>query len=844
MRIVMIMTMFFGLALGGQTKDIPLGDKDFYPTPERPIGFRGDNNGYFPGAKIVTEFYEAPPVESEMSYIHSSGKPSKGKFIDLGDGPSKNIVWKTKLPSWGNTQPIVVGDKVFTLAEPDMMVCLSAKSGKILWVDSVNPWEIEALERFGGELSAEQKKAVELARDLYDVWLTVDALLAFSPDIGGGCGRKVAYEEFMGVFNPFAEKELPAIVKRLNELDPDGGYDSEAKKMVAGVEVNENQRIYRDVVENQFSQIFRRIQDLSHEVLVEGTKTTPVFFNKIIAFNAEHDKLAAALKSALDTLKQNEAANAPLQVSNLIARFEKKEYNELRKEINVIPDLNASDEVKSVKTTLTNFMDINSDGRIRADILPMMLAVFSDAVKFAAFTDTELPALYKHLNDMGKPVSQQIKDQISLVMSLIKQGKINIENPRLRSGDPSALRWRIQERIRNISNTDRNSEIPLEIPWKHLVGFNMSVPVSDGKYIYASFGQGMTVCWDFNGNRIWTRFFHPGRGSLRHVHHVLSPMLVKNIIVDMHDHGKILRGLDTATGKIVWEAPAKGASALDGGGYYCSGHKVMKLDGDYYLITALCSIIRMSDGKAVGEIPYKHKPSGGPYITGVDDIIIIGANGDNYNAPMTSFRLKVQPDGTVSAEQLIEYGASEYQTHVHTGEILITQHRKTNIMNVNTGEIYVKDHQPRIGYMSKILAGNTLVWLASNNREAFDSSSSVHGQHWDNRRSDGKVTARFSTADLSNPKNPKMLNEHNILGGVEEPPVPHLEKWIPVSIQNKNFWNGSGGKPAHFAWSDTVLFPQGNRLFLRSVGYMYCIGDPSEEWHTPASAPPEARTAD
>src|SRR4051812_22398709 len=30
--------------------EVPLGHKDFYPSPDRPVGFRGDGNGYFPGA--------------------------------------------------------------------------------------------------------------------------------------------------------------------------------------------------------------------------------------------------------------------------------------------------------------------------------------------------------------------------------------------------------------------------------------------------------------------------------------------------------------------------------------------------------------------------------------------------------------------------------------------------------------------------------------------------------------------------------------------------------------------------------------------------------------------------
>ena len=45
----------------------------------------------------------------------------------------KNIVWMTKLTERTNACPLVVGDKVFTVAEPDELLCLDKKTGKILW---------------------------------------------------------------------------------------------------------------------------------------------------------------------------------------------------------------------------------------------------------------------------------------------------------------------------------------------------------------------------------------------------------------------------------------------------------------------------------------------------------------------------------------------------------------------------------------------------------------------------------------------------------------------------------------------------------------------------------------
>ena len=49
----------------------------------------------------------------------------------------KNIVWMTELPERTNAVPIIVGDRIFTVAEPDELLCLDKATGKILWRQSI-----------------------------------------------------------------------------------------------------------------------------------------------------------------------------------------------------------------------------------------------------------------------------------------------------------------------------------------------------------------------------------------------------------------------------------------------------------------------------------------------------------------------------------------------------------------------------------------------------------------------------------------------------------------------------------------------------------------------------------
>jgi outer membrane protein assembly factor BamB len=57
------------------------------------------------------------------------------RLADVADAKydRKNILWMTALPDRSNGTPIVVGGKVFVMAEPDELICIDGATGKILW---------------------------------------------------------------------------------------------------------------------------------------------------------------------------------------------------------------------------------------------------------------------------------------------------------------------------------------------------------------------------------------------------------------------------------------------------------------------------------------------------------------------------------------------------------------------------------------------------------------------------------------------------------------------------------------------------------------------------------------
>jgi outer membrane protein assembly factor BamB len=97
---------------------LPLGHRDFQPSPARPIGFRGDTTGRFPGA--------TPPTEWNVETGHNVRWIVRLPFASL-------TVKGDTIPLTSHASPIVAGGKVLVCEHPDVLVCLDADTGAIRW---------------------------------------------------------------------------------------------------------------------------------------------------------------------------------------------------------------------------------------------------------------------------------------------------------------------------------------------------------------------------------------------------------------------------------------------------------------------------------------------------------------------------------------------------------------------------------------------------------------------------------------------------------------------------------------------------------------------------------------
>ncbi len=113
------------------------------------------------------------------------------RLMDLPSVPyeTKNIRWMTELPARSTSTPILVGDRLFLMAEPDVLVCLDCRSGRVLWTAannyyealhagrrSANPAFAARIEPLAAALRTEpdRRRRIELRHEMQQALLEID----------------------------------------------------------------------------------------------------------------------------------------------------------------------------------------------------------------------------------------------------------------------------------------------------------------------------------------------------------------------------------------------------------------------------------------------------------------------------------------------------------------------------------------------------------------------------------------------------------------------------------------------------------------------------------------------
>ncbi len=122
------------------------------------------------------------------------------------------------------------------------------------------------------------------------------------------------------------------------------------------------------------------------------------------------------------------------------------------------------------------------------------------------------------------------------------------------------------------------------------VGFSGFTPSSDGQFLYTWFGDGVTACYDLEGNRRWIRMDR--RAAVEHGFSS-SPLLIDGkFVVFMRD----LMAFDARTGKLTWKTPLVEAEGLNPQGFFHGSPVAATIGGTPVIVLGNGTIVRASDG--------------------------------------------------------------------------------------------------------------------------------------------------------------------------------------------------------------------------------------------------------
>ena len=166
---------------------VPLGHPEFYPSREHPVGLRGDGSGVFPGATPVLTFGDGTVCRD------APGTRRKKVYVRDPNVEAANILWRTPLPNWSNSSPVVVGKRVFVMSEPTdtapILTCVDADTGAILWQREVNHLDLLP-EPERSEIKQLWSKTLGKCRSVIRLWSEYRQLREFLPQPESPAARK------------------------------------------------------------------------------------------------------------------------------------------------------------------------------------------------------------------------------------------------------------------------------------------------------------------------------------------------------------------------------------------------------------------------------------------------------------------------------------------------------------------------------------------------------------------------------------------------------------------------------------------------------------------------------
>lgn len=352
--------------------------------------------------------------------------------------------------------------------------------------------------------------------------------------------------------------------------------------------------------------------------------------------------------------------------------------------------------------------------------------------------------------------------------------------------------------------------------WHHgAIGMTFATPVSDGRHVYVSTAYKTVACYDTRGNLKWIRWHrkepYPKQRNREGPHltaaFVQSPLIVGNLLV-VHANA-VVEAYDLLSGRTVWKTVCDWEFRKNGANssYMVGSPAVVRLqapDGGGAAECVLVStgeLIRVSDGKVLMLRIGQQGAAAGPVSDGGNTVFITsGSNGGHYI---------IEPDRTFT--ELGGHAVRFTMTGKNGVKAEGLWHAKEAGSGAQTG-LYYRDVL-YVGSQCKAVDPKTGTTLWSDRSMGrADNALVVADGHVFALSSNGKC----AVMKLGRPGTVVAVNQLDQIAMLEG---EKRDQIISQTGQDKaTSWYGW-----HF--SRSVPFFSGNRIFIRSFDYLYCIGE-------------------
>jgi hypothetical protein len=279
-----------------------------------------------------------------------------------------------------------------------------------------------------------------------------------------------------------------------------------------------------------------------------------------------------------------------------------------------------------------------------------------------------------------------------------------------------------------------------------------------------------------------------------------------------------IRALDAVTGQVRWEA------AVNGSNYTVP--RLMRLPGidgkplDVLIGDAVedkaqdlgFAILRVSDGKVMGHIPY-HGDRGRGAIMGIrGDLAIWPSATGGFH--VCCYRLKAVGADAVSAEKVYVLGENLFSWISAFPTML-------GDLWVHGNAVFDAVSGRRLSTVPAVRGFNDYNGMVIAGRYLIAPSDQI--EPYGRNRDDHKAMRSFVVVDLGDPARPKVVARNNLLG-YADPPADIIVSAYLKDFDPYSFAGCYKGTASCFSMMGGPV-PHGNRLLIQSTAYLYCIGE-------------------